>query len=77
MAGGVAIAKSCSCRRCYLLCAGRVWVPVVRRQNEAWRTSEDADGRQHDESELSSWRLVDPAHLGWPGGGEPRFPMQL
>ncbi len=21
--------------------------------------------------------VVDPAHLGWPGGGEPRFPMQL
>lgn len=21
--------------------------------------------------------LVDPAHLAWPGGGEPRFPMQL
>jgi hypothetical protein len=21
--------------------------------------------------------LVDPAHLEWPGGGEPRFPMQL
>lgn len=21
--------------------------------------------------------MVDPAHLGWPGGGEPRFPMQL
>ena len=21
--------------------------------------------------------LVDPAHLVWPGGGEPRFPMQL
>ena len=21
--------------------------------------------------------MVDPAHLGWPGGGKPRFPMQL
>ena len=26
---------------------------------------------------LPSWRVVDPAHRGWPGGGKPRFPMQL
>ena len=23
------------------------------------------------------WMGVDPAHLVWPGGGEPHFPMQL
>ena len=42
------------------------------------RTSEDADVRQHDESTLSSWTTWSTRRtLEWPGGGEPRFPMQL
>lgn len=47
-------------------------------QTQVRRASEDADARQHDESRaLVGDDLVDPAHLRWPGGGEPRFPMQL
>ena len=63
LAGGVAIAKSSSCRRSYLLCAG--WVVVERRRRPTGQRERCGGG-------VSTRRT-----LVWPGGGEPRFPMQL
>jgi hypothetical protein len=53
-------------------------LPGARPQKRRRRTSEDADVRPHDESMLSSWTTWSTRRtLEWPGGGEPRFPMQL
>src|SRR5688500_13501 len=61
LAGGVAIAESCSCRRCFLLCAEWAVLPGKRPEKQEGRAPEDADVRQHDESRA----LV--AEFGRPG----------
>ena len=77
MAGGVAIAESCSCRRSYLLCAYGVDLPVARpKKHEGGRRRMPTSAEQP-RPEPGLERMVDLAHRRWPGGGEPRFPLQL
>ena len=80
LAGGVAIAKSCSSRRWFLLCAEWAVLPATRPENEGggrrrMPTSARRDARNGFPRLV--WVGVDPAHHVWPGGGEPHFPMQL
>ena len=78
LAGGVAIAKSCSCRRWFLLCAEWAVLPGADPENERGGRRRMPTSASTSESTLSLVDdLVDPAHRGWPGGGKPRFPMQL